>query len=116
MSSHPSIVKTKDGRTNILNSQDELDLLVSTRPASLSESLRKRSATFQEAAYQRQVSTLFKHLNRQNCNIYSTIEQFEEMQIDNVTFHDLEQMLENRRDFMMLRNMKLVKRGGGSLQ
>lgn len=43
--------------------------------------------------------------NRQALNIQSTIEQFDELQIDQISFADLKGMLERRRDFTQMRDM-----------
>ena len=45
-------------------------------------------------------------LNRQVFNISSTIEQFDELQISHMDFFDLKRMMESRRDFTMMRDLK----------
>ena len=45
-------------------------------------------------------------LNRQVFNISSTIEQFDELQISHMDFSDLKRMMESRRDFTMMRDLK----------
>ena len=49
--------------------------------------------------------SLFKMLNRHAYNIASTIEQFEELRIDRMSFTDLKMMLEARREFSSMRDL-----------
>ena len=48
---------------------------------------------------------MFKILNRHAYNISSTIEQFDELNIDQISFTELKKMLEARRDFTSMRDL-----------